>query len=100
MWRSKKPKSKSRISSSKRWLDEWDPEKYHDTFQENLKKLIEAKLEGGEVQAVEQPKKLAPVVDLMAALKESLAQTKKPAGSEKGTERQPAEQPKTRRSRG
>jgi non-homologous end joining protein Ku len=40
------------------------------------------------------------VVDLMAALKESLAQTKKPAGSEKGTERQPAEQPKTRRSRG
>ncbi len=79
---------------------EWDPEKYHDTFQENLKKLIEAKLEGGEVQAVEQPRKLAPVVDLMAALKESLAQTKKPAGSEKGTERQPAEQPKTRRSRG
>jgi len=46
------------------------------------------------VQAVEQPRKLAPVVDLMAALKESLAQTKKPAGSEKGTERQPAEQPK------
>src|ERR1700690_1023796 len=63
--------------------DEWDPEKYHDTFQENLKKIIEAKLEGGEIKAVEQPKKLAPVVDLMAALKESLAQTKKPAGSEK-----------------
>jgi DNA end-binding protein Ku len=79
---------------------EWDPEKYHDTFQENLKKLIEAKLEGGEIQAVEQPKKLAPVVDLMAALKESLAQTKKPAASEKvaGT---PAEsQQKTRRGRG
>ena len=31
----------------------------------------------GKVQAVEQPKKMAPVVDLMAALKESLAQTKK-----------------------
>src|SRR5712671_7329189 len=30
---------------------EWDPEKYHDTFQDNLKKLIETKLEGGEVQA-------------------------------------------------
>ena len=54
--------------------DEWDPEKYKDTFQENLKKLIEAKLEGGEVAAVEKPKKLAPVVDLMAALKQSLAQ--------------------------
>src|SRR6202142_1737263 len=32
---------------------DWDPEKYHDTFQENLKKMIETKLEGGEVQAVE-----------------------------------------------
>src|SRR5271169_5053734 len=80
--------------------DDWDPEKYHDTFQENLKKLIEAKLEGGEVQAVEQPKKLAPVVDLMAALKESLAQTKKPAGSEKVTEMASDRQEKARRGRG
>jgi DNA end-binding protein Ku len=79
--------------------DDWDPEKYHDSFQENLKKLIEAKLEGGEVQAVEQPKKLAPVVDLMAALKESLAQTKKPVASEKVTEMPSASQPKRRRSR-
>jgi DNA end-binding protein Ku len=79
---------------------EWDPEKYHDTFKENLKKLIEAKLEGGEVQAVEQPKKLAPVIDLMAALKESLAQTKKPAGSEKVTEISAKGQPKAKRSRG
>src|SRR5205807_8583132 len=62
---------------------DWDPDKYHDTFQENLKKLIETKLEGGEVQEVEKPKKLAPVIDLMAALKESLAQTKKPAASAK-----------------
>ena len=78
---------------------DWDPGKYHDTFQENLKKLIAAKLEGGEVQAVEQPRKLAPVVDLMAALKESLAQTKKPAGSEKVAEIPAERQPKTRRGR-
>ena len=62
---------------------DWDPEKYHDSFQENLKKLIETKLEGGEVAEVEKPKKLAPVIDLMAALKESLgkkvAKEKKPA---------------------
>ena len=51
----------------------WDPDKYHDTFQENLKKLIETKLEGGTIAEVEKPKKLAPVVDLMAALKQSLA---------------------------
>src|SRR5271167_2388826 len=64
--------------------DEWDPEKYKDGFQENLKKLIETKLEGGEVAAVEKPKKLAPVIDLMAALKQSLAQMegkKKPAAT-------------------
>ena len=61
---------------------EWDPEKYHDTFQENLKEMIQAKLEGEEVKPVEKPKKLAPVVDLMAALKQSLAEMegkKKPA---------------------
>jgi DNA end-binding protein Ku len=66
--------------------DKFDPEKYKDTFQENLKKLIEAKLEGGEVAEVEKPKKLAPVIDLMAALKQSLAQMegkKKPSGTAK-----------------
>jgi DNA end-binding protein Ku len=65
----------------------WDPDKYHDTFQENLKKLIETKLEGGKIAEVEKPKKMAPVVDLMAALKESLAQMegrKKPAAAVAG----------------
>ena len=53
---------------------EWDPEKYHDSFQDNLKKLIETKLEGGTVAGgSEKPKKLAPVVDLMAALGVRLA---------------------------
>lgn len=66
---------------------DWEPEKYHDTFQGNLKKLIETKLEGGKVAEVEKPKKMAPVVDLMAALKESLAQMegkKKPAAAVAG----------------
>ena len=55
----------------------FEPEKYHDTFEENLKSLIKARLEGKEVTEVEKPKKLAPVIDLMAALKESLAQLPK-----------------------
>src|SRR5678809_1217440 len=62
----------------------WEPEKFKDEFQENLRKLIETKLEGGEIAEVEKPKKLAPVVDLMAALKQSLAQMegkKKPAAT-------------------
>jgi DNA end-binding protein Ku len=57
----------------------FEPEKYHDTFEENVKKLIQAKLEGKEVTEIEKPRKMAPVVDLMAALKQSLEQTgKKP----------------------
>jgi DNA end-binding protein Ku len=63
---------------------DWDPEKYHDTFQENLKKLIKAHLEGKEVTEIEKPKKPGPVVDLMAALKESLAQME---GKKKGPQR-------------
>ena len=64
--------------------DEWDPEKYHDTFQDNVKNLIQTKLEGGKIAEVEKPKKLAPVVDLMSALKQSLAEMegkKKPAAA-------------------
>src|SRR5215831_4840035 len=82
---------------------EWDPEKYKDSFQENLKQLIETKLEGGEVAEVERPKKLAPVVDLMAALKQSLAQMegkKKPAATAISEEPTEEPTPKSRRKRG
>jgi DNA end-binding protein Ku len=60
----------------------FEPEKYHDTFEENLKELIKAKLEGMEVTEVEKPARPAPVADLMAALKQSLAKM--------GTEKKPA----------
>jgi len=66
---------------------EWEPEKFHDTFQDNLKNLIQTKLEGGKIAEVEKPKKLAPVVDLMSALKQSLAEMegkKKPAAAAGG----------------
>jgi DNA end-binding protein Ku len=56
---------------------EWDPAKYRDTFEENVKQLIQAKLEGKEAPSVEKPRKPTPVVDLMAALKQSLAQMEK-----------------------
>lgn len=79
----------------------FDPDKYHDEFQENLKELIQAKLEGQEVKPVEKPKKLAPVVDLMAALKQSLAEMegkKKPAASaSRGAEPAPPTRKSSRR---
>ncbi len=68
---------------------DFEPEKYHDTFEENLKTLIKARLEGQEVTSVEKPRKPAPVVDLMAALKESLAQVpKRPPQRVEATQRE------------
>ena len=47
------------------------PEQYRDTYQMELEKLIAAKAKGQKITAVPHAK-VAPVVDLMAALKESL----------------------------
>ena len=52
--------------------EDFDAKQYHDTFQENLKALIAAKQEGKTVSE-EQPAKRAPVIDMMEALKRSLA---------------------------
>jgi DNA end-binding protein Ku len=59
------------------------PEQYHDTFQQNLKALIEAKQKGIAIFEEEKPTR-APVIDMMEALKRSLQKTsvqnaKKPA---------------------
>jgi DNA end-binding protein Ku len=80
----------------------FEPEKYHDTFEENIKKLIQARLEGREVTAVEKPKKVAPTVDLMAALKESLAQMPKkpPQRVEAAEEASRVEEVSARKSKG
>lgn len=51
----------------------FQPEKYHDTYQEALRTLIDAKAKGQDVVAIP-PAVQAPPVDLMAALKASLAQ--------------------------
>ena len=57
---------------------DFEPAKYHDTYRDNLQKMIEAKIEGKKV--VETPEaKVAPVIDIMEALKRSLAEKRKPA---------------------
>jgi DNA end-binding protein Ku len=50
----------------------FEPQKYRDEYRESLRALIEAKLKGQEIATAPHPK-LAPVVDLMEALKKSLA---------------------------
>ena len=49
------------------------PKQYHNEFQERLKQLIEAKQQGKTVEIGAEPKKKAPVIDMMTALKRSLA---------------------------
>ena len=78
----------------------WEPEKYHDTFEENLKKLIKARMEGGEVTAVEKPKKQAPPTDLMAALRASLAEMGKKKGPQRVEEVQRESEVEIQRGKG
>jgi DNA end-binding protein Ku len=55
----------------------FEPEKYRDEYREKVLAMIDAKAEGEEIVAPETPEAPAPVVDLMAALEESLARAKK-----------------------
>jgi len=68
--------------------EDFKPQQYHDTYQENLKALIEAKRHGKTIVEEEAPKR-APVIDMMEALKRSLHETaaqkgKKPMRSRTG----------------
>ena len=69
----------------------FEPEKYKDSYRENLMEMIKAKVEGKELVEAPTTEKLAPVVDIMEALKMSLAQAKKPVRSSVGTVAEAAE---------
>jgi len=81
---------------------EFEPQKYTDTYRANLKAMIEAKVAGQNIIETPQPH-VAPVIDIMEALKKSLEQKKKPpqsataASSE--TEEAVAEAPSGKRKR-
>ena len=64
------------------------PEAFHDTYRENVERLIEQKRRGEKISTIKQPKK-APVIDLMEALKQSLKSTARPT-SKKGSARRKA----------
>jgi DNA end-binding protein Ku len=76
---------------------DFEPDKYHDTYRDNLLKMIEAKKQGAEVVATPEPQQ-AKVVDIMEALKASLAMAKKPAASATSAEEE--ERPARKRARG
>jgi DNA end-binding protein Ku len=65
---------------------EWAPEQFRDEYREALLKIVEAKIEGKEIEVVA-PEPTAKVVDLMEALKASVAAAKKQV---EATEAKPA----------
>jgi DNA end-binding protein Ku len=67
---------------------DFKPEKYHDKFQENLKALIEAKQKGKAIVVEEKPRP-ARVIDMMEALKKSLARTEAQQNQKKPTKLRP-----------
>jgi DNA end-binding protein Ku len=74
---------------------EFQPEKYRDSYRDNLRAMIEAKIQGKEVVAPPEPE-TARVIDIMEALKQSLAIARKPAATAEAADAQPAEMPKRR----
>ena len=87
---------------------DFDPQKYHDAYRQNLQRMIEAKVEGRKVVATPAAH-VAPVIDIMEALKKSLAEKRKPAQQatasagateeETATEAEAAPKKRTRKSK-
>lgn len=80
---------------------DFDPKKYHDEYQDRVKQMIEAKREGLAVTEIA-PRRMAPVIDLMAALQKSLGELpkRKPASSAELADSEPVETTTPKRSAG
>jgi DNA end-binding protein Ku len=81
--------------------DDFQPEKYHDTYRDNLRQMIEDKVAGRKVVEPAAPK-IAPVIDIMEALTRSLSERRKPVQSvtRAPTQPLPAAENATPRKRG
>lgn len=72
--------NKSEMEMAKRLVEgmtaQWQPQDYHDTFQEKILQLVEKKARAGKIEQVERPdageRQSADVIDLMELLKRSL----------------------------
>jgi len=73
----KEPEKKLALQLIESLAAPFEPQKYRDEYQENVRAMIAAKLKGQQVTEVAQPH-MAPVIDLMEALKKSLAEKKAP----------------------
>jgi DNA end-binding protein Ku len=60
----------------------FEPEQYHDTYRDNVEKLIQQKKKGEKITPEPKPRR-APVIDLMEALKKSIQSSSAKAAPEK-----------------
>src|SRR3954468_2065725 len=63
---------------------EFDPSQYKDEYRQALESIIEAKVEGKETVALEEPEESGKLIDLMAALEASVNAAKKARDSDAG----------------
>jgi DNA end-binding protein Ku len=69
--------------------EKWQPEKYKDTYRDDLLKRIQQKVKAGQTKEITQPEKAeraaggAEVIDLMALLKKSVESKGKAAAADK-----------------
>ena len=79
---------------------DYDADEYEDDYQKAVESLVQAKLEGGEVKAPEEPKKsTGEVVDLLAALQRSVDAAKTSRGESTGSTDSSDEDVRSRRRR-
>jgi DNA end-binding protein Ku len=81
---------------------DWNPEEFSDDYREQLQKIVEAKVNGEEIEVVE-PEPTAKVVDLMEALKASVAAAKKesparPAAKKPAAKKSAAKKPAAKKT--
>jgi DNA end-binding protein Ku len=78
-------------------VGEWRPDEFENQYRNDLRKMLEAKLAGEEIKRPE-PVPETPVVDLMEALRRSVAeaQSKKPAPEARASKKKTASTPRKR----
>jgi DNA end-binding protein Ku len=69
---------------------DFDPKDLESDYRRDLRALLEAKLAGEDITAAPEPAEEAPVIDLMEALKRSVADAKQAKGAAKGDGKSPA----------
>lgn len=79
-------------------VEDWEPEKYEDTYRDDVMKMIEKRVKAGQIEGSDEPapaprRPEGKVLDLMALLKQSVEQRGGPGGGEKKPARKSARKP-------